>query len=131
MQLTEIIAALAVLQFLTFGALTGRAREKSGLKAPAMTGDAGFERMYRVQMNTMELMIAFLPALFLAALHWPAYLVAGLGALYLIGRHLYWRAYVSAPETRGLGFGLSILPTIALALLALLGPGLSFFSLMG
>jgi glutathione S-transferase len=127
MQMVEFIAALAVLQFLTFGALTGRARAKSGLKAPAMTGDAGFERMYRVQMNTMEVLIAFLPALLLAAQYWPDYLVAGLGAFYVIGRHLYWRAYVRAPETRGLGFGLSILPTIALALLALVGAGLSFF----
>lgn len=130
MQMTQIIAALAVLQFLSFGALTGRARAKSGLMAPAITGDAGFERMYRVQMNTMEVMIAFMPSLFLAALHWPDYLVAGLGALYLIGRHLYWRAYVRAPESRGLGFGLSILPTIALALLALVGAGLSLFGLI-
>jgi hypothetical protein len=130
MQLVEIVAAVAVLQFLTFGALTGRARKKSGLKAPAMTGDAGFERMYRVQMNTMEVIVAFLPALFLAANYWPEYLVAGMGAVYVIGRHLYWRAYVSAPETRGLGFGLSILPVIGLALMALAGAVLSAFGLI-
>ncbi len=131
MQLVEIVAVLAVIQFLAFGAMTGAARRDSGLKAPAMTGHAGFERMYRVQMNTLEVMVAFLPALFLASMHWPASLVAGLGALYLIGRHLYWRAYVSAPEKRGLGFGLSILPTIALALLALLGATLSLFGWSG
>ena len=130
MQLIEIVAALAIIQFLTFGALTGRARAKSGLKAPAMTGDAGFERMYRVQMNTLEVLVAFLPALFLAALHWPSSVVAGLGAVYLIGRHLYWRAYVAAPETRSLGFALSILPTIALVLAALLGSVLSLFGVV-
>lgn len=130
MPFVELVAALAILQFLFFGALTGRARDISGLKAPAMTGDAGFERMYRVQMNTMEVLIAFLPALFVAAAHWPAYLVAGLGAIYLIGRHVYWRAYVSAPETRGAGFALSILPTVVLAVLALLGSLLAAFGMM-
>ncbi|MDN5786001.1 MAPEG family protein [Pseudorhodobacter sp.] len=121
MQLVELIATLAVAQYLAFGALTGRARAKSGLKAPVMTGDDGFERMYRVQMNTLEVMMAFLPSLFIAALHWPAVLVAGLGVIYLVGRVIYWRAYVAQPSKRGLGFMLSMMPTLALALLALIG----------
>jgi len=130
MPLIELVAALAVLQFLLFGAYTGKAREKSGLKAPAMTGDAGFERMYRVQMNTLEVMIAFLPALYLAALHWPVYVVAPLGAIYLVGRHLYWRAYVTDPAKRGLGFILSIIPTIVLVLMAVFGAVLSLFGVI-
>lgn len=130
MPLIELVAALAVLQFLLFGAYTGKAREKSGLKAPAMTGDAGFERMYRVQMNTLEVMIAFLPALYLAALHWPVYVVAPLGAIYLVGRHLYWRAYVTDPAKRGLGFMLSIIPTIVLVLMAVFGAVLSLFGVI-
>ena len=130
MPLIELVAALAVLQFLLFGAYTGKAREKSGLKAPAMTGDSGFERMYRVQMNTLEVMIAFLPALYLAALHWPVYVVAPLGAIYLVGRHLYWRAYVTDPAKRGLGFILSIIPTIVLVLMAVFGAVLSLFGVI-
>ncbi|MGB7183475.1 MAG: MAPEG family protein [Burkholderiaceae bacterium] len=121
MQYVELVAVLAVFQFLLFGALAGRARGKSGLKAPAISGDVGFERMYRVQMNTLELLIAFLPALFLAAKYWPTPWIAGLGAIYLVGRFMYWRAYVSAPSTRGLGFMLSLLPTMLLAAAALLG----------
>ncbi|WP_022704697.1 MAPEG family protein [Pseudorhodobacter ferrugineus] len=115
------VAALAVVQYLAFGWLTGRARAKSGLKAPAMTGDAGFERMYRVQMNTIEVMMAFLPALYLASLFWPAYVVAPIAAIYLIGRHLFWRAYVTDPAKRGLGFMLSIVPVFVLLILALIG----------
>lgn len=126
----ELVAALAIFQFLVFGAYTGQARGKAGLKAPAMTGDEGFERMYRVQMNTLEVMIAFLPGLFLAALHWPTYVVAPLGGIYLIGRHLYWRSYVTAPSKRGLGFTLSIAPTIALVVLALAGSVLAMFGVM-
>jgi len=121
MQYVELAAIIAVLQFLSFGALTGRARRQSGLKAPAIFGDEGFERMYRVQINTLELLIAFLPALFLAARYWSTSLVTGLGAIYVLGRFIYWRAYVSEPSTRGLGFMMSMLPTVVLAILALLG----------
>ncbi len=121
MQYVELVAILAVLQFLVFGFLTGGERRKSGLKAPAMTGDVGFERMYRVQMNTLELLIQFLPALFLAAKYWSPAWVAGLGTVYLLGRLIYWRAYVSNPSTRTLGFALSIFPILILCFLALAG----------
>lgn len=129
MQYVELVAVLAVLQFLAFGALTGNERKRSGLKAPAITGDVGFERMYRVQMNTLELLVAFLPALFLASKYGPTWLVAGLGVVYLIGRLMYWRAYVSDPMKRGTGFMLSILPTGFLAILALVGIVLSLTGL--
>lgn len=125
MQYVDLIAVLALLQFFSFGALTGRARNLSGLEAPAMTGDEGFERMYRVQMNTLEILVLFLPALFLAAKYWPAVAVAGLGAIYLVGRHLYWRAYVSDPSKRGLGFMLSMLPTLILLVMTFAGIVLS------
>lgn len=121
MQYIELIAISAVLQFFFFGAMTGMARRNSGLKAPAMTGDEGFERMYRVQMNTLETMIAFLPALFIAGNYWPPLLIAGIGVIYIVGRFIYWRAYISAPSTRGLGFMLSMLPTALLIFLAVLG----------
>lgn len=119
MQYVELIAVIAVLQYFSFGALTGRARRQSGLKAPAVTGHEGFERMYRVQLNTLETLVAFLPALFLAAKYWPTPLVAGLGVVYVIGRHIYWRAYVSDPSKRGFGFMMSMLPTLFLLILAL------------
>lgn len=121
MPFVELIAVAAVSQFFFFGAMTGRARRLSGLKAPAMTGHEGFERMYRVQMNTLETLVALLPALFLAGKYWPSWLVGGLGAVYVIGRFVYWRAYVVQPASRGPGFMLSMLPTLALLLLALVG----------
>lgn len=121
MPFVDLIAIVAVLQFLMFGALTGRARKLSGLEAPAMTGNADFERMHRVQMNTLELLIAFLPSLFIAAKYWPSLLVVGLGIVYVAGRFMYWRAYVSEPSKRGLGFILSLLPIALLSVLALLG----------
>ena len=121
MPYVELIALLAILQYLLFGFLTGDARRKSGLKAPAVTGHDGFERMYRVQMNTLETLVAFLPSLFLAARYAPANVVVGLGVVYLIGRTLYWRSYVDNPSKRSTGFMLSIMPTIVLAIIALVG----------
>ncbi|NND92205.1 MAG: hypothetical protein HKN42_15195 [Granulosicoccus sp.] len=37
-QFVDLIAVLAVIQFLSFSVLTGAARRSSGLKAPAITG---------------------------------------------------------------------------------------------
>ncbi|MGH1358477.1 MAG: MAPEG family protein [Burkholderiaceae bacterium] len=129
MQLVELVAIIAVIQFLWFGGLTGNARRISGLKAPAITGDARFECMYRVQMNTLEMLVPFFPALFIAANYWPGILVAATGAVYVVGRFLYWRAYVSDPSTRGLGFMLSLIPIAVLVVLALLGSTLSLLGL--
>ena len=121
MALIELITVLALLQFQYFGTLVGRARERLGVKAPAMTGNEVFERYVRVQANTLELLILFLPALWLAAAHVAALWLALLGALYLIGRFIYQRAYVAEPSKRSLGFGLSALPILALLLIDLVG----------
>ncbi|MBN8793161.1 MAG: MAPEG family protein [Stenotrophomonas nitritireducens] len=121
MHYVELVAMLVIVQYLFFGALVGRARGRYGVKAPAVVGHEGFERAYRVQMNTLELMVALLPALFVAARFWPAAWVAGIGAVYLVGRFLYWRAYVSNPGSRALGFALTMLPVMALLLMALAG----------
>lgn len=121
MHYVEIVAMLVVVQYLFFIYQVGRARGRYGVKAPAVTGHEIFERAYRVQMNSLELMVALLPSLFVAARFWPAEWVAGIGAVYVVGRFIYWRAYVSAPASRGLGFGLSMLPVMALLALSLAG----------
>jgi glutathione S-transferase len=121
MNYVDLVALLAVAQLVFFSVLVGRARGRYGVKAPAVTGHELFERAYRVQMNTLELLVAFLPALFIAARYWPQEYVAIIGAVYLLGRLVYWRSYTRAPASRGLGFILSILPVLALLLAALVG----------
>lgn len=118
---TELVIVLALLQYLFFGMLVGRARTRYGVKAPAVTGDPIFERHYRVQMNTLELLIIFLPALWIASAHIAPLWIAALGAVYLAGRFLYLRSYVRAPEKRSLGFGLSALPILILLAVDLIG----------
>lgn len=121
MNYIDLVALLAVLQFVFFGVLVGRARGQYSIKAPAISGHELFERAYRVQMNTLELMVAFLPALYIAGKYWPATYVALSGLVYLIGRFIYWRSYTAAPASRGLGFGLSMLPILALVIAAFVG----------
>ena len=117
----ELITVLALLQFLYFGILVGRARTRYGVKAPAVSGDATFERYYRVQANTLELLVLFLPALWMATSHIAPLWIVALGAVYLVGRFIYLRGYVQAPEKRSLGFGLSALPILVLLGVDLIG----------
>lgn len=121
MNWVQIVGLLALAQYFYFGALVGRARGKYGVKAPATSGHPQFERAYRVQMNTLEQLVAFLPALFLAGLYWPQWAIAGIGAVFLVGRFLYQFAYLRDPSTRGLGFALSMIPTLALLAAAAVG----------
>jgi len=121
MQYVELVAMAAVLQFLFFGFMTGRARASSGLKAPAMVGAESFERMYRVQCNTLELLVVFLPALFLAGKYWSSPVISLIGLVYVVGRFIYWRAYIRNPSTRTLGFIGSLVPIAVLCIMAVVG----------
>jgi uncharacterized MAPEG superfamily protein len=119
MHLVYLVATVALVQYLVFGALVGRARGQYGVRAPAVTGHEMFERYYRVQMNTLELLVPFLPALVLAGQYWSARDAAGLGVVYLVGRTLYAVAYIREPAKRGLGHMLSLVP-VGMLLVAVL-----------
>lgn len=117
----DIVCALALVQFIGFGMLVGAARSKYGVHAPATSGHPAFERLYRVQMNTLELLVAFVPALYLASRYWSPHLVAAAGVVYLVGRLVYLRAYAKDPASRGLGFALSAFPILAMLAATLVG----------
>ena len=72
-------------------------------------------------MNTLELLVVFVPSLWLAARYWSPLVVAAIGAIYLVGRVLYFRAYVSEPAKRGIGFVMSLGPAVLLLLATLVG----------
>jgi uncharacterized MAPEG superfamily protein len=126
MNYVHIVAVLAVLQFFLFGILVGRARAKYGVKAPATYGNEHFERAFRVQMNTLEQLIGFLPALLIAGLYWPKAIIASIGVVYLLGRFLYRQLYISDPAKRSPGFLLTVIPTFALLTAALVGAATRF-----
>jgi len=114
MAYVNIVTALAVLQFIAFGFLVGSARGRYGIKAPAIGGNAIFERYFRVQMNTLEQLVALIPGLYLFSHYFNPLIAAGLGVVYLIGRVLYAMSYVTDPAKRGPGFGLTFLPVVIL-----------------
>jgi glutathione S-transferase len=120
MHYVELVTIIALLQFFVFGALVGKARGTYGVKAPAITGHEMFERAYRVQMNTLELIVLLLPATYLAATLWSPLYTAISVAVYIVGRTIYWRAYLAEPRSRTLGFALSIGPILVLLVASLI-----------
>jgi glutathione S-transferase len=117
----ELVAVCAVIEYLVFGTLVARARGKYKVAAPAITGHPVFERFYRVQANTMELLVAFLPALWIAGKYWSPLLVGALGALFVVARAWYAAAYVREPRSREIPFTLSMVAILVLIALALAG----------
>jgi uncharacterized MAPEG superfamily protein len=99
-----LITLACVLLQLWTSMLVARARGRYGVKAPATTGHADFERAFRVQMNTIEASLMFLPALWVAAVYGTPSLVAGAGVAWLIGRVLYGLGYLREASKRSAGF---------------------------
>jgi glutathione S-transferase len=121
MAYVDIVTALAVLQFFVFGFKVGGARGRFGVKAPAITGNEIFERHFRVQQNTLELLIAFVPGLYLFSRYWNPLVAAALGVIYLVGREVYAASYVKDPAKRSAGYGISFSPTVILVVGGLAG----------
>jgi len=121
MTLVAIVAVLALLEYSVFVVMTGQARGKYGIAAPSITGDPTFERTFRVQQNTVEQLVIFLPALFLCAYFASETLAAVLGLVFIVGRALYARGYVQDPAKRGPGFLLTLVANGGLMLGALAG----------
>ena len=116
MPYVDIVTALAIIQFIFFGFQVGRARGRYGIKAPSITGNEVFERHFRVQQNTLEVLILVIPALYLFSRYYNPLWAAALGGGYLVGRTLYAISYVKDPAKRGPGYGLTVLPILILVL---------------
>ncbi len=121
MEYVTIIAMLSLVEFMAFGGAVGKSRVKSGISAPAVTGDESFERYYRVHQNTLEQLIVFIPALFAFGYYVNDLAAVAIGAIFLIGRAIYFRAYTADPDSRGLGFMLSFVPNLVLTFGGIIG----------
>jgi glutathione S-transferase len=118
---TAIVTALALLVYVWVTLKIGAARAKFGVKAPSIDGPPDFQRVFRVQQNTLEQLALFLPALWLFAAAWGDMTAAIIGAFWPIGRILYAVTYYQAAEKRAAGFGLTFLPSVILLLGGLAG----------
>ena len=121
MEYPTLIVLLALLQYVWFSMRAGMGREKYNIEAPACTGDENWERLFRVQQNTLEQLIVFIPACYAFAHFLSPLWALILGAVFIVGRFLYSAEYVKAPKTRVLGMALTFLPNAALIFGALFG----------
>ncbi len=88
-------------------------RAKYGIKALATNGDPRYEVAYGIQLNTVEMTLPFVAALWVFAAYVSAAWSGLLGGLYLLGRVVYAISYTVAPEK-------SPLPGLLIALLSFL-----------
>jgi glutathione S-transferase len=115
------VTLLALLVYSWTMVAAGQARRRYGIVAPAVDGHPGFARAHRVQQNTIEQLVLFLPALWLCALTIGDPWAGLVGLVWPIGRLVYARAYLSDPDKRGPGFLLTVMPSIVLLLAAIAG----------
>ena len=115
-----IVTLLALLTYFWMSLQVPGARRKSGISAPAMTGDPLLERTIRAHYNTLEWLPIFLPSLWIFAIYWSDLVAAGLGLVWIAGRILYQRGYVAAAEKRSIGFLIQFI-AVGVLLLGALG----------
>ena len=118
MHYVALVTLLLICQYVAFMMLCGAARSRSGIKAPAVTGDESFERAYRVQLNSLEQLIITLPAMWLSAMYFSDLVAASLGLAFFIGRIIYRAGYVADPAKRGPGMIIGFLANIGLIITA-------------
>ncbi len=121
MALVHLIVGLALLEYFWFSLAVGRARGRFGIPAPATAGHPEFERYLRVQMNTLEQLIVFIPSILIFAQYFDPRIAAVLGAVFIVGRWLYFTGYTKAANKRGTGFAVAALPMLVLLVGAIVG----------
>ena len=114
--LTVLVTVFALLVYVGLSLAVGRQRMRHGVKAPTMDGPPEFMRAVRVQMNTLEQLALFLPALWLFALAWGDRPAALVGVVWPLARLLYARSYMADPARRGPGFVAAFLAALVLLL---------------
>jgi len=109
--LPYLVTLLALAVLFGTAVAVGRGRVKYKIAAPATTGHPDFERLFRIQMNTLEQLALFLPALWVAAHYVKPEIAGGIGLLWIAGRIWYAIAYAADAGKRGPGFGMGMLST--------------------
>src|SRR5229473_3112815 len=118
---TSLVTCLAILFYFFTTIQVSKARAAFGIKVPAISGNPDFERVFRVQQNTLEWMPIFLPALWLFAFYVGDVWAAVLGLIWVAGRLIYIRGYQEAAEKRHTGFFVQLAACGVLWIGALIG----------
>jgi glutathione S-transferase len=121
MKYSALIILIALLQYLAFTALVGLRRGKHSVKAPQTSGHDIWERQFRVQQNTMEQLVIFIPTMIAFSMYTSARWALLPGVLFVAGRQLYYHQYVSDPASRTPGMALTLLANVILLVGAMIG----------
>jgi glutathione S-transferase len=121
MEYAVIIILLALLQYTYFSYAVGSQRVKLKVAAPLTEGNDVWQRYFRVQQNTLEQLIVFIPSMLAFSHYVSSTWVILPGAAYLVGRQLYAHLYVKAPKSRAPGFLMTFFANMALVIGSLIG----------
>lgn len=127
MEIVAMVTVVSLLQYAVFALLVTSARKRTGIVAPQVSGHPEFERYFRVQQNTLERLVIFIPALWIFSTFADAKIGACLGGLFIVARALYCAAYVIDPQKRGVGYVLGEVANTVLMLGGLGGAAYSHF----
>ena len=127
MEYVTLVVILALFEYTFFAMMTGKARMDYKVEAPATTGNEIYERYLRVQQNTIEQLIVFIPSIFMFGTYIHAVAAAIIGIIFIMGRAIYYKSYTRDPKQRGIGFGITMLSNMVLLVGSLIGLVKTFF----
>jgi glutathione S-transferase len=117
--LPAFMTLLAVLWYFVTISHVAIMHGKTKIHAPAMTGDPALERSVRVQTNTLEQLVAFLPAMWIYARFGNPRWAAIACAVWIVGRIIYAIGYWQDAKGRTPGFAITAFALIAVWIAAM------------
>lgn len=109
-----LVTWLAMAMYFWTMFLVGRARAKHKVPPPRTDGPDDFLRVFRVQQNTLEQLMLFLPGLWLFAAFVSPLWAGVLGAVWLVARVSYVVGYSQSVDKRLLPFVFAMVTTVVL-----------------
>jgi len=123
---TAFVTLLDMILFFVVSLKVATARGKHKVQAPATDGPEIFQRIFRVQMNTLEQLVQHLPLLWIAAFAMDDVFAAAFGCIWTLSRILYARGYYRKAKSRHKGFLIGLAVNVVLLIGALAGTIASF-----
>jgi uncharacterized membrane protein YecN with MAPEG domain len=127
MEHAALIILLALIQYVIFTLRVGANRAKYHVDAPKTEGNETWERLFRVQQNTLEQLIIFIPAMWFFSLYLSELWALVPGLMFIVGRQLYAHEYVGDPRSRVPGMALTLLANAVLMIGAVAGVLIKIF----
>ena len=119
--LAACVTVLTLFVYFWMATQIGKARREHGIQAPEDRGPEAFNRVMRAYENTIEMMVLFLPALWLFSVTISDFWAGIIGIFFPIGRVLFARGYYQESGKRTRGFMIGFIATMILLIGATLG----------